>query len=186
MLYYPSDEIQHAGVILGIGGVAQHAFKNQPRGYSGYLGRAALEQDYSCLTGACLLVRKALFNELGGFDETLPMAFNDVDFCIKIRRSDARIVWVPSVELYHHESVSIGRHDSAEHRRQFNHDVGVLRNRWKDLLESDPCYNPNLSLMNGSMFSLAWPPRIREPKDIVGALPLTGISRTSKLTFRDR
>lgn len=185
MLYYPSDEIQQAGVVLGIGGAADHAFKHRPRGYSGYFGRAALEQDFSCLTGACLLVRGELFNELGGFDEGLPMAFNDVDFCIKVRRTGARMVWVPSAELYHHESVSLGRHNSAQHRQQFSHDVGVLRTRWRDLLVNDPCYSPNLSLVPGSMFSLAWPPRVPKPKDILGALPLASISRTSELTSRN-
>ena len=84
MLYYPGNTIQHAGVVLGVGGIADHAFKLRRRGHVGYFSRARLEQDYSCLTAACLVVRREIFEAVGGFDETLPVAFNDVDLCIKI------------------------------------------------------------------------------------------------------
>ena len=93
MLYYPSNAIQHAGVILGVDGIADHAWKHWPRGYAGYFGRAILEQDLTCVTAACMLVRREIFEAVGGFDESLPIAFNDVDLCIKIRQTGARIVW---------------------------------------------------------------------------------------------
>jgi O-antigen biosynthesis protein len=181
MLYYPSNTIQHAGVLLGAGGVADHAFKRRRRGYGGYFGRAALEQDYSCLTAACLLVRRTTFEEAGGFDETLPVAFNDVDLCIRIRRSGARIVWTPTVEMYHHESFTLGHHDSAQRRGEFLHAVMAMRERWKDVLEADPCYNPNLSLLRGATFALAWPPRMPTALEIVSSPAITSISRTSTL-----
>lgn len=186
MLYYPSDVIQQAGVVLGVGGVAAHAFKGRPRGYTGYFSRAALEQDYSCLTGACLLVRRSIFETVGGFDETLPIAFNDADFCIKIRRAGERIVWTPSVEMYHHESVTLGQHDSPQRRKQFLQSVEVMQYRWQDVLENDPCYNPNLSLKHDAMFSLAWPPRMPNMTDIVTAPERTSISRTSQLLPEQR
>jgi len=181
MLYYPSNAIQHAGVVLGVGGVADHAFKRQRRGYSGYFGRAGLEQDYSCLTAACLLVRRAIFEEAGGCDEALPVAFNDVDLCIRIRRTGARIVWTPSVEMYHHESFTFGRHDSPERRDQFLRDVRLIRERWKEVLDADPCYNPNFSLAHAPMSSLAWPPRIPDVEQLLNVGATRGMSRTSQL-----
>ena len=180
MLYYRNDSVQHAGVILGAGGVADHPFKYHRRGYPGYFSRAALEQDCSCLTAACLLVRRAVFEEIGGFDEALPVAFNDVDLCIKIRQTGARIVWTPSVEMYHHELLTLGHHAAPQRREQFRHDVELMRERWKDVLANDPCYNPNLSLARGSLFALAWPPRIPSAKEIVTAPTRISISRTSQ------
>jgi GT2 family glycosyltransferase len=182
MLYYLSDAIQHAGVLLGVGGIADHAFKKRRRGHSGSFGRGALEQDYSAVTAACMLVRRNVFEDVGGFDEALPVAFNDVDLCIRIRRTGARILWTPSVEMYHHESLTFGHHDSAARSDQFRCDVKTMLERWKDVLQSDPCYNPNLSLVPGSNFTLAWPPRLAKPKEVIGAPTLAGISRTSKLT----
>lgn len=181
MLYYPSNTIQHAGVVLGVGGVADHVSKMRRRGYAEHFGRGALEQDYSCLTAACLLVRRTIFEEVGGFDETLPVAFNDVDLCIRVRCTGARIVWTPTVEMYHHESFTLGRHDSARRREQFRQEVQRIHARWKDVLENDPCYNPNLSLVGGSMFSLAWPPRVPDPAKVVSAATRTSISRTGDL-----
>lgn len=159
MLYYPNDTIQHAGVVLGIGGVAAHAFSGMPRGYPGYFGRACTEQDYSCVTGACVAIRREVFDAAGGFDETLPIAFNDVDLCLKIRRKGDRIIWTPSVEMYHHESMTFGAHDSLDRLRSFMRDVEAMRHRWGEVLTSDPCYNPNLTT-SGQMFLLALPPRV--------------------------
>lgn len=181
MLYYPSNTIQHAGVVLGVGGVAEHAFRGCRRGFSGYFGRAALGQDYSCVTAACLLVKRKIFEQVGGFDETLPVAFNDVDLCIRIRRSGARIVWTPCVEMYHHESLTLGHHASPQRRSQFQRDIKALQERWKDVLANDPCYNPNLSLAPESMFCLAWPPRVPNPMEILTAATRTTISRTSDI-----
>ena len=103
MLYYPDETIQHAGVILGIGGVAGHAFKGMARGSAGYFSRARLEQDLSCVTAACLAVRREVFEDLHGFDERMAIAFNDVDFCIRLREKGWRIIWTPEVEHYHLE-----------------------------------------------------------------------------------
>lgn len=181
MLYYPSGIIQHAGVILGVDQVADHVFKGRRRGYPGYFGRGVLEQDYSCVTAACMVVRREPFEAIGGFDETLPVAFNDVDLCIKIRLTGARIIWTPCVEMYHHESLTLGRHDSPARREQFQHDIKTIRERWKDVLEADPCYNPNLSLARASAFSLAWPPRLPYGEQIQTISVMNGISRTSRL-----
>jgi GT2 family glycosyltransferase len=158
LLLYPDDTIQHAGVILGLSGIAGHACHRQPRGSCGYLGRCCLEQDVSCSTAACLMIRKAVFQELRGFDEALPIAFNDVDFCIRLRAAGWRIVWTPTVELYHHESASVGRHDSPARGDEFPAAVALMRKRWGAVLDSDPFYNPNLSLRRG--FNLAFPPRL--------------------------
>ena len=103
LLRYPNNTIQHAGVILGINGVAGHPFARIPAGSAGYFGRAALEQDLSCVTAACLVVRREAFDALGGFNEKLAIAYNDVDLCIRLRKAGWRIIWTPTVELYHHE-----------------------------------------------------------------------------------
>jgi tetratricopeptide (TPR) repeat protein len=178
MLYYPSDSIQHAGFVLGVGGVADHAFRRRPRGYHASFGRGALEQDYSAVTAACMLVRRDVFEEVGGFDEALPVAFNDLDLCMKIRQTGARIVWTPTVEMYHHESLTLGRDDSATRVDQFRNDMW---RRWRDVLEDDPCYSPNLSLARGSLFSLAWPPRVPSRQQLVTDCTQVSISRTSQL-----
>lgn len=180
MLYYPFRLIQHAGVILGVGGVADHASKRRPRGYAGYFGRGRLEQDLSCVTAACMLLKREIFEIVGGFDESLPVAFNDVDLCIKIRQTGARIVWTPTVEMVHYESLTLGHHDSPARREQFRGDVRALQARWRDALASDPYYNPNLSLIAGAMFSLAWPPRLPDPMQILSHHGETSISRTSR------
>jgi GT2 family glycosyltransferase len=159
MLYYPSDKIQHAGVLLGVGGVADHAFRTAERGQAGYFARAALEQDYSCVTAACMLVRRDLFETIGGFDAELPTAFNDVDLCIRLRRTGARIVWTPAAELYHHESLTYGAHNSPQRAAQFERDVLAIRARWGAVLDRDPAYNPNLSFDREHQFQLAAPPR---------------------------
>lgn len=145
MLYYPDDTIQHAGVILGIGGVADHAHRHVRRGSPGYFGRAALDQDLSCVTAAAMVMPRRLFEALGGFDEALPCAFNDVDLCLRIRRAGQRILWTPQAELYHHESLTFGPHDSPERTGQFLKDVAEMRRRWATALDADPFYNPNLS-----------------------------------------
>ncbi len=130
MLYFPRETIQHAGVVLGIGGVAGHQFANLPRGNPGYFGRAKLEQDLSCVTGACMVVRREVLDALGGFDEELEIAFNDVDFCIRAREAGWRILWTPCVEMYHHESASLGKHNSPQRHKKFADEVAMMRQRW--------------------------------------------------------
>lgn len=146
MLYYPDDTIQHAGVILGLNGVASHQFLGFPRGSAGYHGRAAAEQDLSCVTAGCMMVRRDVFRELGGFNEHLAVAFNDVEFCIRARQKGWRIVWTPTVELYHHESASVGSGGSATRLLQLAQERSIMRRAWGGLLDSDPFYNSNLSL----------------------------------------
>jgi hypothetical protein len=159
MLLYPDDRIQHAGVILGLGGPAGHQFTGMPVGHGGYFGRAGLEQDLSCVTAACMVLRREVFDAVGRFNEDLAIAFNDVDLCIRIRESGWRILWTPEVELYHHESVSIGRHDSLERSSLFQSEVALMKKIWGGTLEKDPFYNPNLSF-DTPFHNLAFPPRI--------------------------
>ena len=164
MLYYPDETIQHASVILGMGGVAGHAFRGIARGFDGYCGRARLEQDLSCVTAACVAVRREIFEELNGFDERLAIAFNDVDFCIRMRQKGWRIIWTPEVEHYHLKSQTIGHHSSDERAPIFRKEVRMMREQWGAILNSDPFYNPNLSLQDDKM-ALAFPPRA--PKSVV-------------------
>jgi len=159
-LYYPNKTIQHAGVILGIGGVADHAHRNLSQCDFGYFGRAKLIQEYSAVTAACLLVRKDIYKQVGGLNESnLAVAFNDVDFCLKIKEAGYRNIWTPYAELFHHERASRGYEDTKEKIRLCEQEVNYMINRWSKILRNDPAYNPNLSL-EFSDFSLAWPPRI--------------------------
>ena len=157
MLYYPNNRIQHAGVVLGIGGVASHAHKMLGRTAGGDHARAALTQAMSAVTAACLVVRKAVFTAAGGFDETLAIAFNDVDLCLRLGASGLRNVWTPFAELYHYESVSRGD-DTTAGRPGFVAESRLMHERWGDLLNADPYFNPNLSLERTD-FALSYPPR---------------------------
>src|SRR5256714_3075083 len=159
LLYYPNDRIQHAGVILGIGGVAGHQFHNMPRGNAGYYGRALLEQDLSFITGACMVMRREVFDNIGGFNEKFAVAFNDVDLCIRVRRLGWRLLWTPAVEMYHHESASLGKHNAPQRQALLEEEVKLMRATWGDVLDSDPFFNPNLSLAT-PYYTLAFPPRI--------------------------
>lgn len=158
-LFYPNNTIQHAGVIVGLGGVAGHAYKDFTRDDYGYFGRAQLTQSLSAVTAACLLIKKSVYEEVNGLDEeNLKIAFNDVDFCLKVRDAGYRNVWTPYAELYHHESATRGYEDTPEKQARFSSEVIFMQTKWGDLLFKDPAYNPNLTLEHGD-FSLAWPPR---------------------------
>ncbi|SBV37056.1 Putative glycosyl transferase, family 2 (modular protein) [uncultured Stenotrophomonas sp.] len=146
MLYYPDDTIQHAGVLVGLCGVAGHIGSRHPRGSQGYFGRLLLAQELTAVTAACLLVRKSVYDEVGGLDERLRVAFNDVDLCLRIRRKGYRNLWTPFAELYHHESASRGLEDNPVKQARFMSEVEFMRKRWGDALQGDPAYNPNLSL----------------------------------------
>ena len=158
-LWYPDGTLQHGGVILGLGGVAGHAFPRVPRGHPGYFNRAFLQQDCSAVTGACLLVRKKVFEDAGGFDEAnLAISFNDVDFCLRLRRSGFRNIWTPYANLIHHESASRGHQATVAEQMQFLREATFMQRKWGSELLNDPFYNPNLSLdLPG--FDLAVPPR---------------------------
>ncbi len=145
-LFYPDMRIQHAGVVLGIGGIAGHSHKYFRQHHHGYHSRLSLVQNYSAVTAAALLVRKSVFDEVGGMETELSVAFNDVDFCLKVREAGYRNLWTPFAELIHHESVSRGYEDNPEKQARFKQEVDYMVNKWGSILKSDPCYNPNLSL----------------------------------------
>lgn len=146
-LYYPDDTIQHAGVIVGIGGVAGALFVGMPRERSGYLRKAILQQDLSAVTAACMLVDRRAWEDAGGFCEDLAVAFNDIDFCLKVREKGYLVVYEPNVEMYHYESKSRGYEDTPEKQMRFKSEIDYMKEHWQDILrEGDPYYNRNFSL----------------------------------------
>ena len=162
-LWYPDDTLQHGGIILGVGGIAGHAAKFSKKGDPGYFGRACLQQDFSAVTGACMLFRKADHLDVGGFDEKkLTVAFNDIDFCLKLGQKGLRCLWTPYAEMYHHESASRGCENTPEKQERFNKETECMVQRWADKLLHDRSYSPNLTLEHEN-FSLAWPPRGNQP-----------------------
>jgi O-antigen biosynthesis protein len=144
-LWYPDGTLQHGGVILGFGGSSAHAHHRLPKGNPGYFGRAVLQQELSAVTGACLMVRRKVFDEVGGLDEQLPVDFNDVDFCLRLRAAGYRNIWTPFAELIHHESATRGKHDNPEKITRFQQETHFMKMRWGKTVEQDPFYNPNLS-----------------------------------------
>lgn len=159
-LLYPNDTVQHAGLVLGILGVAGNAHKHVPRTTRGYFGRAALVSGFSAVTAACLLVRRSIYQEVGGLDEkNLAVAYNDVDFCLRVREAGYRNVWTPFAELYHHESATRGPETDTANQQRFHRETAHMTQRWGKMLLDDPCYSPNLTL-DREDFSLAWPPRV--------------------------
>ena len=147
MLYYPDDTVQHAGVILGIGGVAGHAHKYFKRGEPGFMYRLRVAQNLSAVTAACMLVRREVWEAVGGLDEQLAVAFNDVDFCLRVRQAGYLVVWTPHAELYHYESRSRGKENTLEKQQRFAGEIAFFHQRWDAVLDAgDPYYNPNLTL----------------------------------------
>jgi O-antigen biosynthesis protein len=163
LLLYPNDRIQHAGVVLGAGGVGAHLYKSMPRDTRGYHERAVVDQDVSCVTAACALVRSEAFSSVGGFDEKLAVAFNDVDFCLRLQEAGWRIVWTPGAQLYHKESSSLGRHHTAEAQSRWESEWDLIQRRWGAKLMFDPHYSPNLSLDVLQLWEPAFPPRASYP-----------------------
>lgn len=158
-LWYPNRTLQHGGVLLGPGGLAVHANKGLPRGLNGYAGRAALIQTFSAVTAACLVVRKSVYEQVGGLDEAhLAVAYNDVDFCLRLHALGLRNVWTPYAELVHHESATRGDDFAPAHRERFERERQTMLARWQSVIDHDPAYNPNLRLDSEDM-GLAWPPR---------------------------
>ncbi|MDO5701838.1 MAG: glycosyltransferase family 2 protein [Lachnospiraceae bacterium] len=146
-LYYPDGRIQSAGIVIGMGGVAGSMFVDLPRGRTGYMHKAAIMQDMSAVTAACMMMRKEVFLKAGGFEEKLAVAFNDVDLCLRVGEMGYRIVYDPFAELYHDESRSRGAEDTPEKVRRFQSEIEFMRTRWTELLkDGDPYYNPNMSL----------------------------------------
>jgi GT2 family glycosyltransferase len=149
-LYYPDDTIQHAGVVVGIGGTAGHTHLGHPRHSPGYSFRLGTVQNCSAVTGACLMTRKQVFEEVGGFDERFILAFNDIDLCLKIRQRGYAVLWTPFAELYHHESKTRGYETTPQKRQRFALEADLFQTKWGHILiTGDPYYNPNLTLDNG-------------------------------------
>lgn len=165
MLYYPDDRIQHAGVVMGLGGMAGHVHALFPRGTFGYVGRAALKQEFSAVTAACLVVQKAHFELVDGLNENdLTVAYNDVDLCLKLQAEGLQNVWTPKAELYHHESATRGSDMSGEKLVRFEKEKGYMRAQWSHILKHDPAYSPNLTA-DFANFAIAFPPRVTKPWD---------------------
>lgn len=145
-LYYSDDRVQHAGVVMGYGGGAGHAHKYFPRFHAGYLNRLVATHRFSAVTAACLIVEKDIFEKVGGLNETLAVAFNDVDFCLRVRELGYSNIYCAEAELYHHESVSRGLDVTPEKAARFNSELNYLQNRWALVIKNDPAYSPNLTL----------------------------------------
>ena len=153
-LFYPDGTVQHAGVTLGVGGIAANAFSGADKEDPGYMNRISCMQELSAVTAACLLMKKADFDEIGGFTEELAVAFNDVDLCMKIRALGKKIIYYPNATFFHYESKSRGTEDTPEKVKRFNGEIDFFKERWeKELLMGDPYYNPYLNL-NINDFSL--------------------------------
>ncbi|MGF6113680.1 glycosyltransferase [Pseudomonas frederiksbergensis] len=159
-LWYPDDRLQHGGVIVGVGGVAGHSHKYLPKGDYGYFCRAGLIQEFSAVTAACLIIKKSIFDQVDGLDEeNLKIAFNDVDFCLRVQEAGYINVWTPFAEMYHHESATRGQEDTPEKQQRFMKEITYVQARWPNI-QKDYAYNPNLTLDHED-FGLAWPPRVK-------------------------
>lgn len=162
-LWYPSDLLQHGGVILGIGGVAGHNHKGCRRGDPGYFNRIILPQYFSAVTAACLLMRRSVFEEVGGLNEVdFSVAFNDVDLCLRIGKAGYKLLYTPFAQFYHYESASRGYEDTPEKFDRFEREIAEMKRQWSHVLDCDPYYNPNLTLLSED-FSFAFPPRTVRP-----------------------
>ena len=146
-LYYPDETVQHAGIGVGLLTVAGHYHRHFARNHAGYMGRLVYSQNVSAVTAACMMIQRDVWEQLGGLDESFAVAFNDVDFCMRVRQAGYLIVWTPYAELYHYESKSRGLEDTPEKQKRFKKEIEQFQKRWKiELLEGDPYYNPGLSL----------------------------------------
>ncbi len=154
-LYYPNDTIQHAGVVIGIGGVADHSHKFYDKNDFGYINRLNTIQNVSAVTGACLMVKTSIYKELGGLNETdFKVAFNDIDFCLRVLKLGYLNIYTPYAEVYHYESTSRGYDDTPDKIARFQQEIESFQKLHKDILmNGDPYYNPNLTLDRGD-FSL--------------------------------
>ena len=150
-LLYPDNMVQHAGVIIGMGGIAGHPLSRHPADDCGYFARGIIQQNLNAVTAACMLTKKEVYEKVNGFEEKLAVAFNDIDLCLKVRKAGYLIVYDSEALLYHHESISRGKEDTLEKRNRFEGEVDYMAKKWKDVLEKgDEYYNPNLSLLSGN------------------------------------
>ena len=161
-LLYPDDTIQHAGVLVGTGGATGHAFAGLPADTPVAFGRLNLIQNVSCVTAACMVLRKSVYRAVGGFDELhFPIGYSDVDLCLRIISAGYRIVWTPYAQLYHHESASLGKTVTAQESERDRHERDTLRRRWSGRIAADPNMNPNVSISHVD-YRPAFPPRTRK------------------------
>ncbi len=162
-LLYPDGTVQHGGVIMGLGGGCAHAHRLLPKDAPGYAFRACLDQDLSCVTGACLLVRRDVYDALDGLDESFPIAFNDIDFCLRARAAGWRVIYAASTTLLHYETISLGSHYEGERSLLQVSELRRLYERWHAAVMADPFHHPNLSLQMGHEWDTELPPRITIP-----------------------
>lgn len=153
-LLYTDDTIQHAGVVMGLGGVAGHAFRTLHKSDPGYFGALLVNRNCSVVTAACLMIKKDLYIEVGGLEEELTVAFNDVDLCLKLLDRGLNNICLNSIELYHHESKSRGAEDTPEKKKRFQGEIDYILNKWSKYIEKDPYYNINLSLESDKSYML--------------------------------
>lgn len=149
-LYYPDNTIQHAGVLLGMGGVAGHGHVGYPRGDYGYFGKLVTTNNYTSVTAACMMVKREDFDRVNGFEEKLTVAFNDVDLCLKLYELGKFNVWLHNVELYHYESKSRGAEDTYSKYKRFNSEIKYMKDHWLKYIKNDPYYNRNLTRVDGN------------------------------------
>lgn len=166
-LLYPDNTVQHAGVVFGFGaGIAGHPHKKRRKKDIGYFARAGLRGEFSAVTAACLVMRQSLFKSINGFDESLAVAFNDIDLCLKLRKKGLRVVWTPYAELYHHESYTRGYDDEGDKVDRIQKETQHLKAKWGEVFEADQFYSPNHSLFDDEMsYELAHPPRVKLVKE---------------------
>jgi len=145
LLIYDDDKIQHAGVVMGLGGVAGHSYYQMPKNIPGYFGNVAGLNNVSAVTGACLMCRREVFEQVGGFDDALTVAYNDVDLCLKMLEKGYRNIYLPHVVLYHHESKSRGYEDSPEKKARLARESRIIESRWQKYIDNDPYYSPHLT-----------------------------------------
>ncbi|MEY2858179.1 MAG: hypothetical protein RLZZ74_2491, partial [Cyanobacteriota bacterium] len=145
LLLYPDDTVQHAGVVLGLHDVAGHGHQNFAVGEAGYISQLVSTNNYSAVTAACLMCRRDVFESVGGFESQLEIAFNDIDFCLKLIAQGYRNIYLPHVVLYHYESKSRGYENSPAKQARFAQEVAYMKQKWSEICDRDPCYNPNLS-----------------------------------------
>ena len=162
-LYFSDGRVQHAGDVVGVGGCAHHLYGVLEADDPGYMNRAVLPQDLSAVTAACLLTPKSVFEKVGGLNEQhLTVAFNDVDYCLRLREAGYRVLYTPYAELYHHESVSRGKEDNPQKLARAQQEVNYMRSRWANMMQQDPFYNPNLNFAKPD-FTLSKVPRVNWP-----------------------
>jgi GT2 family glycosyltransferase len=161
-LWYPDRTLQHGGVLLGLGGGAGHMHSHLMPDQAGHAGRARLTQELSAVTAACMVVRRAVYEQVGGMDaEHLVVDYNDIDFCLKLRAAGYRVIWTPHAQLIHHESATRGANRSAEQKARYARELACMRERWSHWLDNDPAYNPNWSLKNRDFeFTVTAAPRV--------------------------